>query len=318
MKAGYLFGLVLLLLLNFSCKDHRFDYKSIISEYNQGKFDNSLMLIKLEELRIQQPENIDLLNEYVYRMVWSGYSSKIVSEIINGDIIGDTNVIVSSLEKAMKKGLVFELATFNGFEYSPNFNFLTRYKIYHDSIVLLNERTKSKDSIKALIDRGVFFMGFNHELIAQTDFKRVLKTVPCEPNANFYQSVFLVKNDQFEQLQKNLKNCIEEESNQNNWMAVFLDVANEILEIERSDLSNEKKQFSKAKVLANHSFHDEALKKTLNLIKNNNKNADYYALTSFIYYQLSDKKNAERYLSLAESISGQTNSNLRTMIEQLN
>lgn len=290
----------------------------IVSDYNDKIITNSEMLLQLGELYYNNPDNIEVLKEYCYRMTISGYGSKILTEIHTGQIHADETTLIPVIENAMAYDDLYELAPLYANNRSNYASLFRPFVVIYDSLENLNTSISQNRNAEAYMARGSFFRSLENDKMAKYDFSRVESLNPCNPALVFQKSIQYINKEEFSDLKKLLKNCGKySETDTSLWYYAFENLADTIIKLESLNPGNEDLLFQKAKIYTENNFPDLALKKVSILTARNPGIPDYHALEAFIYYQTHQKNKALASLEVAEALSNKKNTRLRELIEAM-
>ncbi len=290
----------------------------IVSRYNEKQISNSEMLLQLGELYYNNPENVEVLKEYCYRMTISGYGSKVLTDIHTNQIQADENILIPIIKNAMAYDDLYELAPLYAGQQSKYASLFRPYVAVYDSLEKLNTRISENGRAENYMDRGSFFKYLENDEMARYDFSYVEGINPCNADLVFQQSLSFIREEAFSDLEQLLENCGGNSAiDTSAWHLAFEQLADTIMKLESLNLQNEDLLFQKAKIYIENNFPDLALKKIKNLIAQNSKVPDYHALEAFIYYRTNQKSKALASLVMAETLSNNKNTRLRKLIEAM-
>ncbi len=300
------------------CTIDSYDTKSnIIQKYENDEISNVQMLLLLGEHFDENQSDVQLLKEYCYRLVYSGYGTKVLANIYQGYFDADEQTLKGIVDMAIEKGGGYELASIFANSEKDTKELFEPFTWVYDSLQVINKHIKRQDSINALTNRGIFLSKYYNEAFGLYDFNKVLTYDPCLRNALFHKSLIHFKRAEYSKISDSFSKCNYNDKDSLDWSIVFPMVADSLIQLQETDLSVREIKFKSANVLLTFNLLEPALNIADELILEYPDNADYHAFEAFVYYRLGNKDQALKSLTTAEKLSGRKNSILRKRIENL-
>lgn len=291
----------------------------LIKLHADNKINNLEMLIQMGIMFNEKPENSKVKKEYLNRMVVSGYSSAVLHYYLLQPERIKTDEDQKIILYAIDKGMLYQLAEkFYPYFDDKNHQLLEKYKDFNTTLNKLNDDIATEYRSDLLAERGAFFRAVEQDIPANWDLKISSQNDPCNSQVVFQNILSLFAQEKTSSIITLLNQCNEElnDNNAGNWKDTFKEVAESVEDIKESEMNEQERLFQLARIYSGNGFAEVGLKKSGELIRRFPENADYLAIHAFGYYQMKDKKNALKYITEAETITG-TRSRLREMIEQM-
>ncbi len=322
-KLSYIAVLYFLIVLqvvsscSFSSPENR--VQKFAEMYEQKKISNSQMLFEMGKILLKNPENTNIKNEYFQRMIVSGYTSHVLHYFLLSPQKKLENDDMKTILYALQKGKHYNLAP--EFKDRLSGEFLMKLKQLaeaKDSLDFYNQQIKYNPNGSSFAQRGKFYAKLGEQDLANRDLDQSMRLDPCNPDAMFQKLLICFERENTQEVISLLDKC----RNINNpalrqWETTFYHLAENIEEVKKSNETREEKLFKAANLYVNNGFSEIAHRKSQELLKIRNDNADYLALQAFIFYRMNQKDQALHFISEAERITGKS-SRLKELIENMN
>lgn len=315
-----LFSLIVVLVVSscsFSSPESRM--QKFAEMYEQKKISNSQMLFEMGKIFLKNPENKTVKNEYFQRMIISGYTSHVLHYFLPGSENSLESDDMKTILYALQKGKHYNLAKeFKGIIEGEFLVKLEQFSEATDTLECYNQQIKDNSNGASFAQRGKFFAKLGEQDLANRDLDQSMRLDPCNPDATFQKLLIHFDRENTNQVIALIENCRNEiDPTAHQWKTTFYQLAKEIEEVEKSNKTREEKLFRSANLYVNNGFPEIAHRKSQELLKTRNDNADYLALQAFIYYRMNQKNQALHFISEAERITGRS-SRLKELIENMN
>lgn len=285
----------------------------------QKRINNGQLLFEMGKIFLENLENPSVENEYFHRLMVSGYSSHVLHHYLQkpDKIRGadDMETILSALQK----GKHYNLA--RKFYVKTEGDFLLQLKKLEetwDSIMFYNQKIKENPRADFYVRRGIIYTKLDEQDLANRDLDDAMRLDSCNFDAVFQKTLMHFDQENTQEIIALLDNC-EKRINHANmvWMPMFYQLAKNIEGVEKSNKTKEEKLFESAHLYINNGFPEIAHRKSQELLKTHNNNADYLALQAFIYYRMGRKAQALECITEVEEMTGK-NSKLKELIAAMN
>ena len=295
----------LMILLMYSCMrmSPEQEMQDLSRLYGEKKITNSQMLFEMGKIFREHQENGQVKKDYFNRLIISGYTSHIIHHYLLTQERNLQEDDMKILLFAMKEGNHYEMADLFSAKFSGNLlNQLNQMRETNDSLIYYDTVTERIHRAEAYLSRSGFFTRLGETEMARADIETGMAMEPCLENAVFQQALLLFQQEKTREIIGLLEKC---NSIHTDWYPVFYRLAFEIESVKNSGNPAEEKLFKQANLYVNNGFADIALRKNSELLgMKGESNPDYLALQAFIYYRLKNRKMAERYVEMAEGLTG--------------
>lgn len=305
------------LIVSCSWKNPEAKMQQLATDYNKKKITNLTMLLEMGQIFLDEPQNINIRKDYFNRMIISGYASWVLHyyltrpEMVKSE--EDQKIILFALNSGNHYNLGRKFLNLLSDSYLDELN---KIMTFADTLDSLNNLVAIEKSAQAFALRSSFFVERGEVEMSKIDLNRSFSFDPCSQEAIYQKAVMLFDEENTSDILKLFNRC-NDVANDQKWMSVFINLAQEVEKVKGSDKTENEKLFELANLYVNNGFPVIALRKSEVLVMDNPQNANYLALHAFVYYNMGDKNKALKFIIEAEELSGQR-SKLRTMIEQMN